>query len=365
MLESLFDNTPLQVSDIEEMDSFELGLMNVVRLELSFMGLIPSAGITADRWKLKLFRWYQNIMMCIYIPVMIGQLFAIYHFWGDIDIVTECAGMFFVFVACFFDYLYLIEHEKKILKICEVLENDPIPKSSTPKLTEKYLSIVETCRTEIRVVMEIYWGLAAVGAIKWLIYNPIQNLILDRHFLNHTDIEDRPNTDFVFIIWFPFDATWSPLFEIIYMLQSVLLVMATCHNICANSTFLTFMVHAWGRLEFVECTISSIEDELDPKRAANKENDDESQEFGATITEVFSQEEMKERNQYNGTGISNVEEILNDNSQNYTSNGDIDGNMSINSDDTPIQDSNYNHGSEDRPTKYLSKCVRQHQTAIE
>ncbi|KAJ9589954.1 hypothetical protein L9F63_016938, partial [Diploptera punctata] len=263
MLEALFDHTPLQVSDIEEMDSHELGLMNVVRLELMIMGLIPSADIASSRSKLKVFRWYQNIMLCIYIPVMAGQLLAIYHFWGNVDIVTDCAGMFFMFLACFFDYLYLIEHEPAILHICETLETDPIPKASTPRLIEMYLGIVEMCRTEIRIVMEVSWGIAAIGAIKWLIYNPIQNLIIDRHFMNVTSNEDHPNIDFVFIIWFPFDATWSPLFEVIYMFQSILLVMATCHNICANSTFLTFMVHAWGRLEFVECSLNCMEDEME------------------------------------------------------------------------------------------------------
>ena len=224
MLESLFESPTLQASDIQEMDSQKLGLMDVVRLELCITGLIPTQGIASNRFRLKLFRWYQNILMCVYVPVMAGEMLAIYHFWGDVDTVTDCAGTFFAFVACYFDYLYLIEHEKSVLHVCELLEGHPIPKVNTPHLVEKYLGIVEGCRREIRIVMRCFWGLALLGGIKWLIYNPVNDLILDRHFSNKSlETENKPNADFVFIIWFPFDATWSPLFEVIYMFQSVLL----------------------------------------------------------------------------------------------------------------------------------------------
>ncbi|PSN47015.1 Odorant receptor 38 [Blattella germanica] len=362
MLEALFDNSPPQVADIDEMESHELGLMNVVRLELCIVGLIPTNGIVNDRWKLKLFRYYQNVMICVYIPVMLGQLMAIQHFWGDLDTVTDCAGMFSVFVACFFDYLYLIEHEKTILHVCEVLEETPIPKVKNPRLIEKYLAIVEICRTEIRIVMEIFWGLAAIGAIKWLLYNPIENLIIDRHFLNHTLKEDKPNADFVFIIWFPFDATWSPLFEIIYMFQSILLVMATCHNICANSTFLTFMVHAWGKLEFVECTVSSIDDELNPKRVGDEAVEDK-------ISEIFGEFDDEDTiPAADDTNDDDTTVTLEEEAEQETGlNGDLQvfspEGANTNSDVVPVE--NGVEVAMDAHVEYLKRCVKQHQDAID
>jgi hypothetical protein len=370
MLESFFENDPLKISDIQEMDNEKLGLMDMVRLELCITGLIPTQAIASNRWRLKLFRWYQNLILCVYVPVMVGQMFAMYHFWGDVDAVTDCAGTFFAFVACFFDYLYLIEHEKGILHVCELLEGNPYPKVTTPHLIQKYLDVVEGCRREIRIVMRCFWGLAAIGAIKYLIYNPVMNLIVERHFLRNKTLgsDDKPDADFVFIIWFPFDATWSPLFEVVYMFQSVLLVMAACHNICANSTFLTFMVHAWGKLEIAESTIECMEKELHPERfkaaADTEDNEDEISE--PMITEILPSNDSTE-----DMGLSGMEDILNGDS--YALEGDVTNDLSARdaeeTEDTLLEANNSKLDSDqvvdDEPFIYLVKCIKQHQAAIE
>lgn len=372
MLESLFENDPLQISDIQEMDNEKLGLMDVVRLELCFTGLIPTQAIVSNRWRLKLFRWYQNLILCVYVPVMVGQLLAMYHFWGDVDTVTDCAGTFFAFVACFFDYLYLIEHEKGVLHVCELLEGNPYPKVNTPHLVKKYLNVVEGCRREIRIVMRCFWGLAALGAVKWLIYNPVKELIVERHFLRNktASIDDKPDADFVFIIWFPFDATWSPLFEVVYMFQSVLLVMAACHNICANSTFITFMVHAWGKLEIAESTIECMEEELNPERfraAANSEdnNDDE-------LSESTSRDILPSADSTEETGLSGVEDTLNGTSSMYPTEGEVSNDLSGDAEDrvdtlpeTSNDELDSDETVEDEPFLYLVKCIKQHQAGIE
>jgi hypothetical protein len=374
MLESLFESPPLQASDIQEMDSQKLGLMDVVRLELCITGLIPTQGIAANRWRLKFFRWYQNLLLCVYVPVMASQILAIYHFWGDVDIVTDCAGTFFAFVACFFDYLYLIEHEKGVLHVCELLEGNPVPKVNTPHLVKKYLAIVEGCRREIRIVMRCFWGLAVIGGVKWLLYNPIHDLIVERHFSNKTENDKKPNSDFVFIIWFPFDATWSPLFEVVYMFQSILLVMAACHNICANSTFITFMVHAWGKLEIAESTMICMEEELNPERfRARKGSEDNDADLPeSAIVEDPQQSELTEEDLNDKNGLSGVENILNGDSYMYPTGGDFSTGISDDSEetgDTALQVTNYRLDSgsleDDEPFLYLVKCVKQHQAAIE
>jgi hypothetical protein len=370
MLESFFENDPLRISDIQEMDNEKLGLMDMVRLELCITGLIPNHAIASNRWRLKLFRWYQNLILCIYVPVMIGQLFAMYHFWGDVDAVTDCAGTFFAFVACFFDYLYLIEHEKGVLHACELLEGNPYPKVNTPHLVKKYLDVVEGCRREIRLVMRCFWGLAAIGAMKWLIYNPVKDLVLERHFLRNKTLgsDDKPDADFVFIIWFPFDATWSPLFEVVYMFQSVLLVMAACHNICANSTFLTFMVHAWGKLEIAESTIECMEEELHPERfkAATNDEDNEDDISEPTITEVAPSNDSIE-----DIGHSGIDGILNTNSyavETVVAN-DLSAADTEQTTETSLQVNNSKLDSDqvedDEAFLYLVKCIKQHQAAIE
>jgi len=362
---------------MQEMDSEKLGLMDVVRLELCITGLIPSQAITANRWRLKLFRWYQNIILCVYVPVMVGQILAMYHFWGDVDTVTDCAGTFFAFVACFFDYLYIIEHEKAVLHVCELLEGNPIPKVNTPHLVKKYLTIVEGCRKEIRIVMRCFWGLAFLGAVKWLIFNPVYDLVVYRHFLNKTSgNENKPNSDYVFIIWFPFDATWSPLFEVVYMFQSVLLVMAACHNICANSTFITFMVHAWGKLEIAESTMICMEEELHSERfrAANDSVDSDVESPEPEMTEIFPEDDIIEESLNNKSGLSGVESILNGGSYMYPTEGNFGRPNDLSEDlegtgDTQLQVTNYKLDSDaltdDEPFLYLVKCIKQHQAAIE
>jgi hypothetical protein len=374
MLESLFDSHALQASEMQEMDSEHLGLMDVVRLELCVTGLIPTQAIASNRWRLKLFRWYQNLIMCIYVPVMAAQILAMYHFWGDVDTVTDCAGTFFVFVACFFDYLYLIEHEKSVLHVCELLEGSPIPKVNTPHLVELYLGIVDGCRREIRLVMRCFWGLALVGAIKWLIYNPVNELILNRHFSNTSFWNNnKPDASFVFIIWFPFDVTWSPLFEVIYMFQSVLLFMAACHNICATSTFITFMVHAWGKLEIAESTMECMEEELHPERFQQPKSYEDSDETSeSALTQVLPQGENTEEDFNITNELSGLESILNDNSSVYQTEINYSNVIAADSEEAgdgplSVTDSGFDSGTseDDEAFLYLVKCVKQHQHAIE
>jgi hypothetical protein len=370
MLESLLDGHALKASEMQEMDSEHLGLMDVVRLELCVTGLIPTQAIASNRWRLKLFRWYQNLIMCIYVPVMAGQMLAMYHFWGDVDTVTDCAGTFFVFVACFFDYLYLIEHEKSVLHVCELLEGSPIPKVKTPHLVEMYLGIVEGCRREIRLVMRCFWGLALVGAIKWLIYNPVTELVLNRHFPNTSLMNhDKPDNAFVFIIWFPFDATWSPLFEVIYMFQSVLLLMAACHNICANSTFITFMVHAWGKLEIAESTMECMEEELHPERFQQPKSSEDNDEMSdSALTEVLPLGEDTEEGFNMTNELSGLESILDGNSSWYQTEGNYSNVVADESEEAgngPLPVTNSETSEDDEAFLYLVKCVKQHQHAIE
>ena len=92
--------------------------LNIFQLNVKLFnisGVIPSENIISSLWKSALFRILQAMSLLLFICLYTLQFLAIYHYWGNINLMTECIAFLAVFAGfCFFYFLYYHLLEKHL-----------------------------------------------------------------------------------------------------------------------------------------------------------------------------------------------------------------------------------------------------------
>ncbi|XP_054275779.1 odorant receptor 43a-like [Macrosteles quadrilineatus] len=96
--------------------------------------------------------------------------------------------------------------------------------------------------------------------------------IIPQHFQRYqTDVEDYKylahpyrKRMFPFNCWFPFDVTWSPLYEIVYVFETLSLVASGQIYLVSDSLFFMIIYLVCGQLELMKRSYKSMEDNVAP-----------------------------------------------------------------------------------------------------
>jgi len=70
---------------------------------------------------------------------------------------------------------------------------------------------------------------------------------------------DKPSPYFCFIIWLPFDATQSPIYEIVYTVQTICFLMACLYYTSVNTVFMTFIIHTATQFKVLVMSLNDMD----------------------------------------------------------------------------------------------------------
>jgi len=244
----------------EEMETTQ---QNAMRLNLK---LLRIAGIAMPpNLKPKTCRKFLNevqVVCCqaLYFPMFLGQVLALYHFWGDLDICTNNIFTFLGAVISYIEGAYAKFYAKEIVGLFETFQNKVVTKMTTVGFKGKKKEIFESATKKARLMTFIMMVILDIMAIAWIPGPFIRHFMEEHNNVTNNEIDDEKRwLNFCFIIWYPIDITVSPYFEIVYVIQTVIYMSGTTYLKAVDMTVGAMMVHISAQFEILCIALKDID----------------------------------------------------------------------------------------------------------
>ena len=242
-------------------DSKKWDLMGLNLTLLSLSGILPTPRIASSSWKLLLYRAYPIFMVTLYIMVLTAQCLALYQFWGDLDAVTDNTFLLVGVFMCYCEAAYAFANIEKILRLVDVLENKLTPQMKTLASSKEQANMITSTANMTRQLTLIMLVLIHVNLATWVAV-PLMHKYSQGAEGAELD-PGKPSPYFCFIIWLPFDATVSPIYEITYSIQVISFLVASWYYTSINTTFITLIIHTATQFKILVMSLRDM-DELFP-----------------------------------------------------------------------------------------------------
>lgn len=240
-----------------------------LNLTLLFVaGLLPSPYIASSSWKLRLYRAYPALMLVLYFMVLTAQCLAIYKFWGDLDAITDNAFTMVGVFMCYIQAAYALTNSRKILRLVDTLETKLTPQMEKLASREEQSIMITNTTHKTRMLTWTMFVIVHGMLISWIAMPIIQKY---SQVAEEVDFDpSKPSPYFCFIIWLPFNATHSPIYEIVYTVQTICFLMSCLYFTSMNTVFLTFIIHTATQFKALVMSLQDM-DMLFPVQDMNLE----------------------------------------------------------------------------------------------
>jgi len=185
-------------------------------------GVIPSKNVNSSLWKSALFRIFHIISLLLSISMFTLQFLAIYHYWGNINLMVDCIGFLATFAAVCFNSSYTIIKWKNICNVTDTFEKSSIFCSELVRSNQKHMKILN----EILKMAQIYNKLIVISEIIVPIFFILPTLVQQimtsgEKILQEAETVDGLQKYFIFVIWLPPVLKQEIIIRVIYGFQCI------------------------------------------------------------------------------------------------------------------------------------------------
>lgn len=196
-------------------------------------------------------------MLVLYFLVLTAQCLAIYKFWGDLDAITDNAFTMVGVFMCYIQAAYAVRNSRKILRLVDTLEMKLTPQMETLASREDQCVMIAEAARKTKLLTWMMFVLVHGMLITWIAMPIIQKYSQANEEADEDP--DKPSPYFCFIIWLPFDATRSPMYEIVYTIQTICFLMACLYYTSMNTVFMTFIIHTATQFKALVMTLQDMD----------------------------------------------------------------------------------------------------------
>jgi len=203
-----------------------------------------------------------QVVFCqaLYLPLLLGQVLALYHFWGDLDICTNNIFTFLGAVISYVEGAYAKIYAKEIVALFETFQNKVVTKMTAVGFTGKKKEIFESATKKARLLTFIMMVTLDIMTIAWIPGPFIRHFMEEQSNVTNNEIDDEKRwLNFCFIIWYPIDITVSPYFEIVYVIQTAIYLSGTTYLKSVDMTVGAMMVHISAQFEILCIALKDID----------------------------------------------------------------------------------------------------------
>jgi len=119
--------------------------LNIFKLNvklLNILGVIPSENINSSLWKSALFRIFRTQTLLLFVSMITLQFLAIFHYWGNINLIVDCIGLLASSVGVCFISFYTTVFWKNICDVIDTLETNSLFCNKLVRSNKKHMKIV-------------------------------------------------------------------------------------------------------------------------------------------------------------------------------------------------------------------------------
>jgi len=210
--------------------------------------------------------------LALYLPLLLGQVLALYHFWGDLDICTNNMFTLLGGIISYCEGTYAKFHAKEIVELFEKFQHNVVTKMTTVGFKDKKKEIFDSATKKARLMTLIMIVTLDVMAVAWIPGPFIRHFMEEHKNVTNNEIDyEKRWLNFCFVIWYPIDFTVSPYFEILYVMQAVVYMMGAAYLMAVDMTVGSMMVHISAQFEILCFVLKDIDTILSAAEDKKKE----------------------------------------------------------------------------------------------
>jgi hypothetical protein len=237
----------------EKVMSLNLKLMHIA-------GIVAPPGVKASSFKMTLYQLYVLCCYLVYIPVLSGQVLALHHFWGNIDITTNNIFTLLGGLTCFIEATYARFNARELQELFETFQNKVVPRMVGAGLKEKKKQIFASATIKARRITLAVMIILDTMVAAWIPAPFIKHLMEEHNNVTNNETEDENKwLNFCYVIWFPTDITVSPYFEIMYLMQCIVYITGTTYVTAIEGSIATMMVHISAQFEILHTALEDMD----------------------------------------------------------------------------------------------------------
>lgn len=227
---------------------------------LKFAGLWPPLS-GARRY---LYCTYTTFSFTTVVWLMVGEVGAIFHYWGDLDRITLLSGLLSAALCAVFKTVLFFFRFSRISNLVVAI-NSLMEKQTEESKNKPVLELLNESRS---YAWKICCTLMSVGGTVTFLWATLP--LIQQKFEN-TDEKILPLS-----LWLPYDAESVHSYETMYLLQIVAFFSLCLVLISIDLLFFTFMIYTTAQLKVLCANLSILGIIAEPKDTGEKELSTES-----------------------------------------------------------------------------------------
>lgn len=270
-------NSKLEDSLFEqEGESKRLNLLGMQLKPLHLCGILPPANIARNTCKSFLYNIFTTLTLFWFIPHIITQIMALYEHRNKFEMVTGLVFQIALFVHTGTVAAYFVFHRKQLIRLLESLETYFVPYIEKVGSACRHVPIIREASKQASMLI---WTLLVVCWIVLFAWGFLPIIVRYFDVLTSTDKEIDESLDskdeylkyFGLIMWLPSNIDKFPVYELVYVFDSVAAYVVDSNLTGSNTIFFIFMFNISTHFKILTSCIEDI-DEIFPqiKEATDK-----------------------------------------------------------------------------------------------
>ncbi|PNF29253.1 hypothetical protein B7P43_G10479 [Cryptotermes secundus] len=229
---------------------------------LALSGIVEPPFVSGSLWKRSLFSLYMVTSVLVFIPVLLGELLALYHFWGDLVVITNNVFTLVGNLTFYGEALYIIARRGEFMmlmkKLQDMLEHMPRPGAEQKMIAEKATKRSRVLTWSMLVMVYMVPFSWSMSPLVGMLFSNGED-IPEKSVLLEDEVEAFWKS-LISVMWLPLHDIESPVKEIIYVCQVFVFLITATYYISVNTVFVSFIVQTTGQFEILLATVHEMDD---------------------------------------------------------------------------------------------------------
>jgi hypothetical protein len=181
------------------------------------------------------------------------QLIAVVVHWGNIPLIATTMSVMNGLIVSMITCIYFLHSKTKFLGLVDLLRTEFVA-----KVKSKYIKFIQNAERQIKYDVLLSSPKLVNCGFMWTVAPLLNNNAVSNFEDKNATTGDRNLEKIIFVMWAPFETEGSPQFEIIFLLQFIIISLAIIQLYAVDIMFLSLMSHAAAQLKVLQAMLSDI-----------------------------------------------------------------------------------------------------------
>jgi hypothetical protein len=271
-VDSKFGDTLLE----KQGESRRLKLLGMQLKPLHLCGILPPGNIATSAWKSFLYNIFTTLALFWFVPHTVTQIMALYEHRNKFEMVTALVFQIALFIHTGTVAAYFVFHRKQLARLLESLETHFVPHIEKVGSAPKHMPIIREASKQASILI---WTLLVVCWVVLFAWGFLPMIVRYFDVLTSTDQEIDASLDskdeylkyFGLIMWLPPNVDKFPVYELVYVFDSVAAYVVDSNLTGSNTIFFIFMFNISTHFKILTSCIEDIDEMFSQTNEAMKE----------------------------------------------------------------------------------------------